>query len=79
MLHPFHIMVDDAIVDSEQLKEVGQQLVTTSDVARQCFARCGQHQAAILLVFQQTLGVEALTEQLKRRPAFLAQLNAARR
>jgi hypothetical protein len=41
VFHPFDVVIDRAIVDAEQLQEVGQDLVTASDVARERFPRGG--------------------------------------
>ena len=44
----------------EELEEIGQELVPPGDIAGQRFAGGGQDQAAILLVFEEALAIEAL-------------------
>ena len=60
MLHSFDIMVDHAIIDAEQFQEIGQELVTPGDVARQGLARSRENEAAIFFVLEETLAVETL-------------------
>lgn len=60
MFHAFHVVVDGVVVQIEELEEVGEQLVSARDVPGEGFTGSGQGEAAILLVFQQTIGVEAL-------------------
>ena len=60
MLHSFDIMVDHAIIDAEKFQEIGQELVTPGDVARQGLARSRENEAAIFFVLEETLTVETL-------------------
>ena len=60
MLHALDIVVDGALVQSEQLEKIGQQLVPVGDVERERFARRGENQAAVLFVFEEPLGIEFL-------------------
>ena len=60
MLHSFDIVVDHAIIDAEELQEIGQELVTPGDIARQGLARSGENEPAIFFVLEETLSVETL-------------------
>ena len=60
MFHAFHVVIDHVIGQAEQLEKVGQKLVTAGDVARERLASGGQDEAAVFLILEQALGVEAL-------------------
>ena len=60
MLHSFDIMVDYPVVETEEMQEIGEQLVTPSNPPCQRLARIGQDESAILFVFEQPIGIEPL-------------------
>ena len=60
MLHPFHVVVDHALLEAEQLQEIGQEVMPLGNVPREGFAGGGEDKAAVLFVFEQSLGVETL-------------------
>ena len=60
MFHSFHIMIDDAVIEAEQLEKVGQELMATRNIARERFTRGRQDKAPIFFVFEQTVGIKPL-------------------
>jgi hypothetical protein len=50
MLHTLHIVVDHLIVQPEELKKVGEQLMPAGDILRQRLASGREHKAAVFLV-----------------------------
>ena len=60
MLHPLDVVVDDLVVEAEELEEIGEEVVAVGDVAGEGFAGGGEDEAAVFLVLEETLGVEAL-------------------
>jgi len=60
VFHALDVMVDDLVVEAEELEEIGQELVPLGDVAGEGLAGGGEDEAAVLLVFQEALGIEAL-------------------
>jgi len=60
VFHALDVMVDDLVVEAEELEEIGQELVALGDVAGEGLAGGGEDEAAILFVFQEALGIEAL-------------------
>jgi hypothetical protein len=60
VLHALDVVVDDLIVEAEELEEIGEQLVALGDVAGEGLAGGGEDQAAVFLVLEQALGIEAL-------------------
>lgn len=60
MFHAFNVVVDDAVLDSEELEKVGQQPMPTCDLASQPFTSRGENESTVLLVFQQAFGIQAL-------------------
>ena len=60
VLHAFDVVMDDLVVEAEELEEIGEEMVAVGDVAGQFFPGGGEGEAAVFLVFEQALGVEAL-------------------
>ena len=60
VFHAFDVMMDDLLVKPEQGQKLGQELVAPGNIAGQGLARRSQDESAVLLVFEQPLGVEAL-------------------
>jgi len=60
VLHAFDIVKNHLLIQAEELEEIGKQMMAVGDVAGQGFARGGEDQAAVFLVFEEALGVEAL-------------------
>ena len=60
MLHPFDIVMDYLLVEPQETKKISQQLVPPGNIPGQSFSRRSQDQAAILLIFQESIGIETL-------------------
>ena len=60
MLHAFDVVMNNALVQSEQPKKIGKKLVPPRNISRHGFAGGCQDKAAILFVFEQTFGIEPL-------------------
>ncbi len=60
MFHSFHVMINDALIQTEQSQKISEKFVPVCNLASQVLAGCGQNQAAIFLVFQKALGIEPL-------------------
>jgi hypothetical protein len=60
MLHSFHVMANDAVIEAKEFKKVRKQFVPVGNFAGQRFPGCGQNKAAIFFVFEETLGIEPL-------------------
>ena len=60
MLHSFHIVINDAIVEAKQSQKISQKFVPLGDFMGQALTGRRQNKSAILFVFQQTLGVQSL-------------------
>jgi len=53
-------MKDNPLVQAEELEKIRQELVSMGDGAGNPLAGLGQNQAAVLFIFEQSLGVEPL-------------------
>jgi len=60
VFHALDVMLDHSFVDTEELEEIRQELVSPGNIAGQRFTRSGQDQTAILLVLEETLAIESL-------------------
>jgi len=60
VFHSFHIMLDHAIVQTKQLEEVSQELVTSGNITGQGLTGSGEDQPAVLLVIEEAIAIEAL-------------------
>jgi hypothetical protein len=60
MFHSFYVMVNDAVIEAEEFKKIGEQFVPMGNLAGQGFTGCGQNEAAIFFVFEETLGIQSL-------------------
>ena len=60
MLHAFHVMINDALIQTEQSKKIGLQFVPVDNFLGEILACCGQDQPAIFFVFQKPFGIESL-------------------
>ena len=60
VFHSFDVVVNDVLIETKQRQEIGEELVPSSDVARESFAGRSQDEAAIFFVLEETVGVEAL-------------------
>src|ERR1051326_4756393 len=60
MFHALDVVMDHALVETEQGKEIAQELVAARNVAGERLASRGQNQAAILFVFEEAIAVETL-------------------
>ena len=57
MFHPFDVVVDGIVVESEEFEEIGEELVASRDVSGEGFARGGEREASVLFVFQKSVCV----------------------
>ena len=60
MLHSFHVVINDAVVEAEEPEKIRQELVPMRDLACQRFPTGSQNEATIFFVFKEALGVEPL-------------------
>ena len=60
MFHALDVMLDHSFIDAEELEEIRQELMAAGNIAGERFTGSGQDQAAILLVLEETLAIEAL-------------------
>jgi len=60
MFHPFHIMINDAVIQAEESQKICEKFVPVHNLASQVLAGCGQNEPAIFLVFQKALRIEPL-------------------
>lgn len=60
MFHPFHIVVNHPVVEAEKFKKISEKFVPVRNLAGQRLARCCENEAAILFVFEETLGIKPL-------------------
>ncbi len=60
VFHAFDVVIDGVVVESEEFEKIGEQLVSPRDVPGECFAGCGEGEAAVFFVFEESVRVEAL-------------------
>ena len=60
VFHSFDVVVNDLLIQAEQRQKIGEELVPSSDVASESFARGREDQAAIFFVLEEAVGIEAL-------------------
>ena len=60
MFHSFHVMVNDALIQTEQGEKIGEQFVPMDNFLGEVLPRCGKHETALLFVFQESFCVESL-------------------
>ena len=60
VFHSFDVVVNDLLIQAEQRQKIGEELVPSSDVASESFARGSQDQATIFFVLEEAVGIEAL-------------------
>src|SRR5215210_123661 len=53
MLHAFHVVIDDLLIDSKQFEKIAQKLMPMCDVSGECFAGGGKDESPVFLVLQQ--------------------------
>ena len=60
MLHPFDIIVNGLVVDTEELQEAGKKFVATDDVVGDFFSAFGEGHATVFLVVHEAFAIEPL-------------------
>src|SRR5438034_10805104 len=60
MFHSLYIMINDAIVEAKQSQKISQKFMPLGDFMGQALTGCSQNKSAILLVFEEPLGVQSL-------------------
>ena len=60
VLHSFHIVVDDPLVEAEETEKISQELVAAGDAARDGLTSASEDKAAVLFVFEQPVSIETL-------------------
>jgi len=60
VFHPFHIVIDNPLIQTEEAKEIREEFVPACNLASQVLACCGQNEPAIFLVFKKSLRIEPL-------------------
>ena len=60
VFHALDVLINHAVLNTQQSEELGEELVSLRDPLGQFFTSDSQDKAAILLVFKQSLGIEPL-------------------
>ena len=60
MLHSFDVVMNHVLIETEQRQEIGEELVSSRNVAGERFAGSRQDEPAIFFVLEETIGIEPL-------------------
>src|SRR5262249_13905469 len=60
VLHSFHIVINDAVVEAKQPQKISEKFVSLRDLMCQALTSRSQNKATILFVFQQAFNVQSL-------------------